>query len=120
MTEMTNPMFRALRSLDVDPDLAYEVVEYVHHEAGQNVIDVLGAQIDTLKAELRADLTELRAEVRADLTEVRADLKVQSARIEALDSRIDTLQKVIWPLVVSLAVALMTSSAGLVYQLVTS
>ena len=46
---MTNPMFRALRSLDVDPELAYEVAEYVHHEAGQNVIDVLGAQIDTLK-----------------------------------------------------------------------
>ena len=52
--------------------------------------------------------------------EVRADLKAQSSRIEALDSRIDTLQKVIWPLVVSLAVALMTSRAGLVYQVVTS
>ena len=92
--ETPNPMFRALRHAAVDPDLAYEAAEYVQHAAGQNVIDVLIAHLETLKAEM-------------------------IARIDSTNSRIDTLQKVIWPLVISLAVALITFSAGLVYQVVT-
>ena len=114
--ETSNPMFRALRHAAVDPDLAYEAAEYVQHAAGQNVIDVLIAHLETLKAEMIARIDSTNS--RIDSTNSRIDST--NSRIDALDSRIDTLQKVIWPLVVSLAVALITFSAGLVYQAVTS
>ena len=34
----TSPIFRALRSVDVDPDLAYEAAEASRLQAGENVI----------------------------------------------------------------------------------
>ena len=40
----TNAIFRALRSVDVDPDLAYEAAEESRRQAGENVISVLGSQ----------------------------------------------------------------------------
>ena len=42
----TSAIFRALRSVDVDPELA--------HEAGQNVIAFVGAQISELRSEMKA------------------------------------------------------------------
>ena len=42
----TSAIFRALRSVDVDPDLAYEAAEESRRQAGENVIAVLGAKID--------------------------------------------------------------------------
>ena len=33
----TSPIFRALRSVDVDPDLAYEAAEASRLQAGENV-----------------------------------------------------------------------------------
>ena len=113
----TSAVFRALRSVDVDPDLAYEAAEEIRHEAGQNVIAVVEAQI----AGLRAEVTEFRAELKAENAEIRSEVKAQGARIdavgsqiEALGSRIDTLQKVIWPLIGLLA----TTVFGLLYKAV--
>ena len=40
-TEPGGALFRALRSVDVDPDLAYEAAEEVRRQAGENVIAVL-------------------------------------------------------------------------------
>ena len=34
----TSAIFRALRSVDVDPDLAYEVAEESRRQAGKNVL----------------------------------------------------------------------------------
>ena len=96
----TSAIFRALRSVDVDPDLAYEAAEESRRQAGENVIAVIGAQI-----------AELRAEVKAQ----GARIDALGSHIDALGSRIDTLQKVIWPLMVILA----TSVFGLLYKAVT-
>ena len=80
----TSAIFRALRSVGVDPDLAYEAAEESRRQAGENVIAVIGAQI----AELRVENGEIRTEMKAGFTEV-------NARIEAQTSRIDVLQRVI-------------------------
>ncbi len=100
----TNAIFRALRSVDVDPDLAYEAAEESRRQAGENVITVIGAQ-----------LTEFRAELDTRLTRIEAELKSQTVRIDAMGSRIDVLQRVIWPLIGLLA----TTVFGLLYRVVT-
>ena len=65
--------------------------------------------MDTRFTELKSENTEIRAEMKAGFTEV-------NARIAAMGSRIDTLQKVIWPLIGLLA----TTVFGLLYKAVTS
>ncbi len=65
--------------------------------------------MDTRFTELKSENTEIRAEMKAGFTEV-------NARIDAMGSRIDTLQKVIWPLIGLLA----TTVFGLLYKAVTS
>ena len=99
----TNAIFRALRSVDVDPDLAYEAAEESRRQAGENVITVIGAQ-----------LTEFRAELDTRLTRIEAEIKSQTVRIDAMGSRIDVLQRVIWPLIGLLA----TTVFGLLYRVV--
>ena len=47
----TSAIFRALRSVDVDPYLAYEASEESRRQAGENVIAAIGAQIAELRAE---------------------------------------------------------------------
>ncbi len=111
----TSAIFRALRSVDVDPDLAHEAAEESRRQAGENVIAVIGAQIAELRSEMRSQIAELRSEMKAENAEIRSEVKAQGARIDALGSRIDTLQKVIWPLMVILA----TSVFGLLYKAVT-
>ncbi len=98
--EPTNALFRALRSVNVDPDLAYEAVEANRRQAGENVIAAIEVQI---------------AGVRAEMVEIRAEIKAQGSRIDALGSRIDTLQKVSWPLISLLAVPVF----GLLYKALT-
>ncbi len=100
----TNAIFRALRSVDVDPDLAYEAAEESRRQAGENVITVIGAQ-----------LTEFRSELDTRLTRIEAEIKSQTVRIDAMGSRIDVLQRVIWPLIGLLA----TTVFGLLYRVVT-
>ena len=45
-TEPTGALFRALRSVDVEPNPAYEAAEENRRRAGENVVAVLGAKID--------------------------------------------------------------------------
>ncbi len=85
--ETSGALFRALRSAGVEPDLAYRADDEVRSHAGQNVITVVNARFDEL-----------------------------SAKIDAVNSRIDTLQRVIWPLVVLLA----STVFGLLYRVLTS
>ena len=115
-------IFRALRSVDVDPDLAYEAAEESRRQAGENVIAVIGAQIAEFRtememrfSELKSENAEMRAEFKAENAEIRSEVKAQGARVDALGSRIDTLQKVIWPLMAILA----TCVFGLLYKAVT-
>ena len=48
----TSAIFRALRSVDVDPELAHEAAEERLRQAGENVIVVLGAKIDAQAARI--------------------------------------------------------------------
>lgn len=82
-TETSGALFRALRSAGVEPDLAYRADDEVRSQASQNVITVVNARFDEL-----------------------------STKIDAVNSRIDTLQRVIWPLVVLLA----STVFGLLYR----
>ena len=119
----TSAIFRALRSVNVDSELAHEAAEETRHEAGQNVIAVVGAQIEAQSARIEAlgaridsQIAELRVEMKAETAEIRARIDAHGARIDALGSRIDTLQKVIWPLIAILAASIL----GLLYKAVTS
>ena len=98
----TSAIFRALRSVDVDPDLAYEAAEESRRQAGENVIAAIGAQI-----------TELKAGIETQITEVKAEIKAQSARIDVLQR---VIWRVIWPLIVLLAAPIF----GLLYKALTS
>ena len=98
-TEPIGALFRALRSVDVDPDLAFRADDEVRAQAGQNVIAAIGAKIDAQGARIDAQIAEIKA---------------QTARIDAQTSRIDVLQRVIWPLIGLLA----TTVFGLLYRVV--
>ena len=100
----TSAIFRALRSVDVDPDLAYEAAEESRRQAGENVIAAIGAQI----TELKAQIAILGAKIDSQGAEIRSEIKAQTARI-------DILQRVIWPLIGLLA----TTVFGLLYRVVT-
>ena len=97
-------IYRALRSPEPNPDLAHADVEEIRDLGGLNVIAVVGTQI----AELKVQIADFRAEMKAEITEIRAEVKAQG-------SRIDMLQKVIWPLTGLLA----TTVFGLLYKAVT-
>ena len=86
-TETSGALFRALRSAGVEPELAYRADDEVRSQAGQNVITVMNARFDEL-----------------------------STKIDAVNSRIDTLQRVIWPLVALLA----STVFGLLYRVLTA
>ena len=89
----TSPIFRALRSVDVDPDLAYEAAEASRLQAGENVIAAIGAKITELKAELGSQITEVKAELDTRLTRIEAEIKAQGARIDAQTSVLTTCDK---------------------------
>ena len=80
-----------------DPTLAYDAAEETRRQAGQNVIEILGARFDVFEA--RFDALE-------------AKIVVES---KALNSRLDTLSRILWALVGLLA----TTVFGLLYQVVT-
>lgn len=135
-------LFRALRKAPVEAETAYEAVEEVRDMAGQNVVAELRAHSDRRYAELNARIerseTELRthndrnyAELRARIDSNYAELRAHSdrnyaelsaridsnhaelsARIDTLADRIDTLQKLLWPLVIAVSVALLGAVAG--------
>ena len=111
----TDALYKALSSPNPDPQVVHAAIEEVRQIASQNVIAVLGAQIDSQSAridvkfsQIEAQITEVRAEMKAGFTEVKAEIKAQN-------SRIDVLQRVIWPLIGLLA----TTVFGLLYRVVT-
>ena len=99
--------FQALSSPEPDPQVVHAAIEEVRQIASQNVIAVLGAKIDAQGARIDAQITEIRAEMKAGFTEVKAEIKAQN-------SRIDVLQRVIWPLIVLLT----TTVFGLLYRVI--
>ena len=94
-TEPTGALFRALRSVNVEPNLAYEAAEENRRQAGENVVSAIGAQIAELKAEMKAGFSEV-------------------------NSRIDTLEKVVWRVIWPLIVLLAVPVFGLLYRVLTT
>ena len=135
--ETSGALFRALHSVGVEPELAYDADDEVRSQAGQNVITVIDARFAELSAKIEAVETRIDTKVDARFAELSAKIEAVETRIEAkidnvqgqvdslrgelstglaaVNSRIDTLQRVIWPLVVLLA----TTVFGLLYRVLT-
>ncbi len=92
---VTDALFQALSSPEPDPQVVHAAIEEVRQIASQNVIAVLGAQITELKAELKAGFSEV-------------------------NSRIDTLEKVVWRVIWPLIGLLATTVFGLLYRVLTT
>ena len=99
---VTGALFQALSSPEPDPQVVHAAIEEVRQIASQNVIAVLGAQITELKSEMKVGF----AEVKAEFTKV--------------NSRIDTLEKVVWRVIWPLIGLLATTVFGLLYRVLTS
>ena len=115
-TEPTGALFRALRSVDVEPNLAYEAAEENRRLAGENVVAVLGAKIDVLGAKIDAQGAKIDsqgARLDAQITEIKAEIKAQTSRIDVLQR---VIWRVIWPLIILLAAPIF----GLLYKALTS
>ena len=127
---VTSAIFRALRSVDVDPDLAYEAAEESRRQAGENVIAALGAKIDAQGARTDAQIAEVKAEIDAQgartdaqIAEVKAEIAAQGARIDAQiaeikaqGSRIEDLRQVVWRVIWPLIALLAVPIFGLLYE----
>ena len=138
---VTSAIFRALRSVDVDPDLAYEAAEESRRQAGENVIAALGAKIDfqiaalgakidALSTRTDAQIAEVKAEIDAQgartdaqIAEVKAEIAAQGARIDAQiaeikaqGSRIEDLRQVVWRVIWPLIALLAVPIFGLLYE----
>ena len=77
--------------------------------SGQNVITSIGAQINGLRSVMEAQIAGLRSEMQAQIN----DLQVQ---ITGLRAEMNTLNKVIWPLISLLFIPML----GLLYKILTS
>ena len=64
----------------------------------------------------RSQITEFRAQLDTRLTRKEVEIKAQGPRIDNIESRIDNLRKVIWPLIGLLGITVF----GLLYKAVTS
>ena len=91
---VTDALFQALSSPEPDPQVVHAAIEEVRQIASQNVITVLGAQITEMKAEMKAGFSEV-------------------------NSRIDTLEKVVWRVIWPLIVLLAVPVFGLLYKTLT-
>ena len=126
-TESAGTLFQALQSAGVEPDLAYRADDEVRNRAGQNVIAVISAKMDAqhkehgarmeawataLETKIEKQGAELHAKIDAKTEELGGRMDVQAAeigaRIDAQAVRIDDLRammfRVIWPLIILLAV----------------
>ncbi len=96
-------VYRAWRESRVDADLAHAAAEQVRNQAGRNVIVVIESRFDEIMAKIGAQS---------------AHMNEQSARLEekidAQNTRIEVLQRVIWPLIGIPATAVL----GLLYEAV--
>ena len=159
-TQPTSAMFRALRSVNVEPELAQQAIEENRNEAGQNVIAAIGAQL----AELRSDLrTEMQAgfarvdqrfeEVNTRFAEVNGRIDTMSeqlggridslsgqvngridtmseqlggridtmseqlgGRIDTLEGKVQTVIRIVWPLVIGLLIAVTGTTSAFLYK----
>ena len=113
---VTDALYQALSSPEPDPKVVHAAIEEIRYLSGHSVIAAIEAKIDSQSARIDVKFSQIAAQI----TEVRAEIKAQGARIDAQTSRIDDLRqmiwRVIWPLIVLLAVPVF----GLLYKVLTS
>ena len=106
-TESTGALFKALRSVGVEPELAYRADDEVRNRAGRNVVSVIGAKIDARTKEIGARLdaqgvavaridnqgADLEAKIEAQGAELGARIDDKftqvNSRISSIESRMD-------------------------------
>ena len=93
----TSGIHRVLIDSGADPKLVHPAIEEIRNLSGQNVITAIGAQITELRSEMQTQIAELRSEI----TGIRAEM--------------NTLNKMIWPLITLLAIPML----GLLYKILT-
>ena len=134
----TSAIHRVLIDSGADPKLVHPAIEEIRHLSGQNVITAIGAQITELRSEMQTQITELRSEMQAQInglqvriTELRSDMQAQitelrsemqaqinglQVQITGLRAEMNTLNKVIWPLISLLFIPML----ALAYKILTS
>lgn len=138
----TSAIHRVLLDSGADPKLIHPAIEEMRNLSGQNVITAIGgritelrsetqaqitdvqsemqAQINDLRSELQTQISNLRAEMQAEFTGLRAEMQGQinglQVQITALRAEMNTLNKVIWPLISLLFIPML----GLLYKILTS
>ena len=138
----TGAIHRVLLDSGADPKLIHPAIEEIRHLSGQNVTTAIGAQITDLRSEMKAQIggfrsemqaqitelrsemqaqiTELRSEMQAQITELRSEMQAQinglQVQITGLRAEMNTLNKVIWPLISLLFIPML----GLLYKILTS
>ena len=115
----TGAIHRVLLDSGADPKLIHPAIEEIRHLSGQNVIAAIGAQITELRSETQAQITELRAEMNTLNTETQAQItglrSETQAQFTGLRAELNTLNKVIWPLISLLAIPMF----ALLYKILT-
>ena len=134
----TSAIHRVLIDSGADPKLIHPAIEEIRNLSGQNVITAIGAQITELRSEMQTQITELRSEMQAQInglqvriTELRSDMQAQitelrsemqaqinglQVQITGLRAEMNTLNKVIWPLISLLFIPML----ALAYKILTS
>ncbi len=88
--------------------------------SGQNVITSIGAQINGLRSVMEAQIAGLRSEMQAQINDLRSEMQAQindlQVQITGLRAEMNTLNKVIWPLISLLFIPML----GLLYKILTS
>ena len=108
----TSAIHQVLIDSGADPKLIHPAIEEMRNLSGQNVITAIGAQITELRSESQTQFTALRAEMQTQTNDLRAELQPQ---ITALRAEMNTLNKVIWPLLTLLFIPML----ALAYKILT-
>ena len=93
-TETPSALFQALRSANVDPELAHRAALESRSQAGDNVIEIIGAQLSEFRSEVNARFDSVNARfdsVNACFDSVNARFDSVDARIDSVDARIDSV-----------------------------
>ena len=94
----SDAMFRALRSVNVDPELAFQAVEETRNAAGENVIAAISAQIANLQTAMQVGFAEL------------------NGRIDTLEGKVQTVTRIVWPLAIGILGTLITTTSAFLYK----
>ncbi len=116
----TSAIHRVLIDSGSDPKLVHPAIEEIRHLSGQNVITSIGAQINGLRSVMEAQIAGLRSEMQAQINDLRSEMQAQindlQVQITGLRAEMNTLNKVIWPLISLLFIPML----GLLYKILTS